>query len=78
PRERATSVPVIQSSMTSGADSSPAVVVHARPGARWELSDPYILDLVAVLPEVITQLTADPAASSVVGGLETLDQVLEW
>ncbi|ERY61546.1 TPA: hypothetical protein NHL03_000387 [Pseudomonas aeruginosa] len=39
---------------------------------------PYILDLVAVLPEVITQLTADPAASSVVGGLETLDQMLEW
>ncbi|KSL10691.1 integrase [Pseudomonas aeruginosa] len=34
--------------------------------------------LVAVLPEVIARLTADPAASSVAGGLETLDQVLEW
>ncbi|MGV8637768.1 tyrosine-type recombinase/integrase, partial [Pseudomonas aeruginosa] len=33
---------------------------------------------VAVLPEVIARLTADPAASSVAGGLETLDQVLEW
>ncbi len=31
-----------------------------------------------MLPEVITRLTVDPAASSVVGGLETLDQVLEW
>ncbi|MBF2900053.1 hypothetical protein ACTVZD_32595 [Pseudomonas aeruginosa] len=71
-------MPVIQFSMTSGADSSPAVVVHARPGARWELSDPYILDLVAVLPEVITRLTVDSSASSVAGGLEILGQVMEW
>jgi len=55
--------------MTSGADSSPAVVVH---GGRRSLAQGgsypalTLSGLVAVLPEVIAQLTADPAASSVV------------
>ncbi|MBG6542761.1 hypothetical protein [Pseudomonas aeruginosa] len=81
PRERATSVPVIQSSMTSGADSSPAVVVHGgRRGLAQGGSYPALTlsGLVAMLPEVITRLTVDSSASSVAGGLEILGQVMEW
>lgn len=78
---RSTSVPVIQSSMTSGADSLPAVVVHGgRRGLAQGGSYPALTlsGLVAMLPEVITRLTVDSSASSVAGGLEILGQVMEW
>lgn len=74
-------MPVIQSSMTSGADSSPAVVVHGgRRGLAQGGSYPALTlsGLVAMLPEVITRLTVDSSASSVAGGLEILGQVMEW
>ncbi|WP_212567522.1 hypothetical protein, partial [Pseudomonas aeruginosa] len=64
--------------MTSGADSSPAVVVHGgRRGLTQGGSYPALTlsGLVAMLPEVITRLTVDSSASSVAGGLEILGQV---